>query len=241
MNDKESASEQLQTTAEIAEDKSSRSPLRSASPDKVARFIAICGLLLSTVTGTIAVLSFVAGRSEHLVTNRLAAKDLCDEALDLMGGNIRGTPWITLSRGAVSPEEMRLFAQAQRKLEKALEKAIEIAPDYYAPYELLGLYYLRFGNLEKAHEYLRRSVALAPEEEAAWPWSDLAQVLGGMGRNKEAEEAYRQAISLRPRFPVFHNNFSNFLRNIGRIDEADREYKLAQQLSNETGTPLELR
>jgi Tfp pilus assembly protein PilF len=122
---------------------------------------------------------------------------------------------------------MRLYALAHRRL----DKAIEIDPSYYGPYELLGLYYRRFGDKEKAEDYIRKSVRLAPSEEAAWPWCDLAI---------EAEEAVRQAVSLKPRFPMFHLNFSIFLRNSGRIDESDRESRIAQQLSNETGIPLEL-
>ena len=49
---------------------------------------------------------------------------------------------------------------------------------------------------------------------------NLGALLGGLGRNDEAEAAYRQAVTLQPTFPHARLNLGHLLERAGKTDEA---------------------
>ena len=61
----------------------------------------------------------------------------------------------------------------------------------------------------------------------------LAFKLKGLGRLKEAESNYRQAIALRPDLPEAHNNLGHLLQELNRWDEAEQNIRQALALRPE--------
>ena len=62
-------------------------------------------------------------------------------------------------------------------------------------YGSLGISYAMTGNLPKAEEYVRKALALAPNDPTLW--QNLAAVLANAGKAQEAEQAMQKANSLR--------------------------------------------
>ena len=61
----------------------------------------------------------------------------------------------------------------------------------------------------------------------------LAFKLKGLGRIKEAESNYRQAIALRPDLPEAYNNLGHLLQELNRWDEAEQNIRQALALRPE--------
>ncbi len=61
-------------------------------------------------------------------------------------------------------------------------------------------------------------------------WSKLAEAYDTAGRNEEAAQAYRQAITAKPDVPGYYNNMGNVLARAGKIDEAKAAYTKSAEL-----------
>ena len=83
----------------------------------------------------------------------------------------------------------------QRSIE-LLERAIQIDPDYAIAHQALGRLYQRARDLVRAEYHFRRSLEIDPADY--WSNMYMANLLGVLGRNEEAERTYRLAISLHP-------------------------------------------
>ncbi len=69
------------------------------------------------------------------------------------------------------------------------------------------------GNLTKAEEYLRKAIALQPDN--AELYNNMGLVLQGMGKIDEAVEHFQKAISLNPNLADAHYNLGNIFREKG--------------------------
>ena len=77
----------------------------------------------------------------------------------------------------------------------------------------------------RAWSYLRRALALAPDDvPAAY---DLGTLLLEAERFDEAEDALRRVVRLRPDHAEAHNNLGIALASQGRVAEARREFEAA--------------
>lgn len=63
----------------------------------------------------------------------------------------------------------------------------------------LATIYARFGVLDKAFQYYKKSIELAPKRQESY--LDLAQLLGATGNHQEAEAAAKAAYELEPGYP----------------------------------------
>ena len=68
--------------------------------------------------------------------------------------------------------------------------------------------------------------ALEIEPNLAEAHNNLGTTLKELGRLKEAEASFTQAITLKPDLVEAHNNLGNILQELGRIDEATNIYHL---------------
>ena len=107
----------------------------------------------------------------------------------------------------------------QRSME-LLERAIQIDPDYAIAHQVLGRLFQRAKDLSRAEYHFRRSLEVDPADY----WSNIymANLLGVMGRNAEAEDAYRFATHLHPEIAGGIETFARFLESIGKDEEARR-------------------
>src|SRR5437899_8255728 len=80
---------------------------------------------------------------------------------------------------------------------------------------LLGMVLFDRGQHENGIELIRRAIAADPT--AAHFHSNLASILGKLGRTAEAVEHLREAIRLDPNFPEAHNNLGVALESLGHL------------------------
>ncbi len=72
--------------------------------------------------------------------------------------------------------------------------------------------------------------AIAHDPDKPDPHANLGLALHALGRVREAEAAYRQALALRESFPEAHNSLGSALQELGRLDEAVAHYRRALDL-----------
>lgn len=105
-----------------------------------------------------------------------------------------------------------------RKSVELLERAIQIDPDYALAHQALGRLSQRAKDLTQAEYYFRRSLEIDPADY--WSNMYMANLLGVLGRNEEAEQQYRLATTLHPEIAGGVETFARFLESIGKQEEA---------------------
>lgn len=78
-------------------------------------------------------------------------------------------------------------------------------------------------NLDKAVAVQEERVAADPRDPVAW--NDLGNLMVVVGRDAEAEQAYRQALALAPGDPAAHFNLALLMEQDGRIKDAEAELR----------------
>jgi len=106
----------------------------TANKDWLARIIALGGLVVALVTGTISVRTYIENKESQTLTRRLQACELLDKAFDLIADS-RGATVVYLKTGPMTEEESQRYELARRDI----ERAIELAPDFYLGHEYYGL------------------------------------------------------------------------------------------------------
>jgi len=118
-------------------------------------------------------------------------------------------------------------ANPSRAIE-VLERATQIDPRYGAAHQALGRLYQKGKDLPRAEYHFRRSLEVDPADY----WSNiyLANLLGALGRNEEAEQTYRFVTDLHPEITGGLDLFARFLDSVGKQEEAAkiRERGLSQ-------------
>ena len=72
---------------------------------------------------------------------------------------------------------------------------------------------------------------------AAFGLNGLGNLLRGLKRYEEAEQAYRQAIALDPKYAYPWNNLGNVMKDLERYEEAEQAYRQAIALGPEYAYP----
>jgi tetratricopeptide (TPR) repeat protein len=116
---------------------------------------------------------------------------------------------------------------AQKDTEQAeseLLKAVDLAPDYLRPYEMLANIYLARENIEAAKkQYLSM---IEKNDKLAQPHMLLAVLLETEKKFDEAETHYRKALEISPNYAAAANNLSFHLAS--RTDKFDEALALAK-------------
>lgn len=112
-----------------------------------------------------------------------------------------------------------------------LHKALELRPDYPGAHLNLGSVYFDSGNHAAALHHAREAVRLAPERADAR--FNLGLVLLDHVALNEAAEAFRQALAIRPRYPVAAGAYLytlNLLPSADPVAVADEHRNVAAKL-----------
>jgi eukaryotic-like serine/threonine-protein kinase len=126
-----------------------------------------------------------------------------------------------------------LLSQAGEEAKRAL------GLDSNLPESLLafGMIQAESGNSIEARDAFSRALELAPGDDSAC--RSFAAMYSNLGRNKEAEEMYRQAVALRPNFWRNHYELGTFEWQFeGNLDEARVHLLKASELHPEGFAPL---
>lgn len=122
----------------------------------------------------------------------------------------RPAAWVNLGVALV---EWQQYGAALSALERALELAPEFAPAHLARADALrGL-----GRLTPAVEAYRRAIALQPFAPAL---NKLGCLLRVLRRGEEAESCYRKALDLAPNYATARVNLATLQIDMGRVDLA---------------------
>ena len=120
------------------------------------------------------------------------------------------------------------YAFGQQDFTGAIEhyaKAASLAPDYSAPYNLLGYAYRQVGDYPKAEQAFQRYIELIPNDPN--PHDSYGELLLKMGKFDASIAQYRQALAIDPQFQPSHLGIATDLMYAGKAGEAAAEYQQA--------------
>ena len=117
-------------------------------------------------------------------------------------------------------------ARAAREAIVTYQKAINLDPEYYCSYQLLGEYYYHRGRYEQSAEQFSIVIKKAPGFFDGY--SSLAAALVELGRYDEAEEALRKSLTIR--------ETAQGLNNLGAIRSLQRRFAEAVELQKKALT-----
>ncbi len=100
----------------------------------------------------------------------------------------------------------------------------------------LGFVLSQMGNHDEALKLYRHSLTLKEEDVTHLA---IASELRSMGRLDEAEEHYKKAIALDPKYEVTYFNYANLLVDMNRIAEAKMMYEKALEIEPELNAAKE--
>jgi type IV pilus biogenesis/stability protein PilW len=114
------------------------------------------------------------------------------------------------------------------RAETAFRTALELDPYLTDAHNFLGVVLSEHGRSEEAEAEFR--IAL---KDPAYPtpemvYLNLGLLYAGQGRNDDAIAELRRAVEINPRFYKAHFELASLLDREGRIEEAAREYEVAQ-------------
>jgi TolB-like protein/Flp pilus assembly protein TadD len=128
------------------------------------------------------------------------------------------------------------FRQQFDEARSACEKAIELDPDNFLPYWLLGRINYSTDRYEEALDLFKKVLSLKPDFYATY--TDIKICNNALGRTAEAEEALNALLGFMPGYVLQHPDdgrarmiYAINLASVGREAEAKREGDKAVELS----------
>lgn len=120
--------------------------------------------------------------------------------------------------------------RAPVEVQRAYERAANLAPDSAGVWGALGHFLEEQGDIEGAEASFRRAVAVSPA--SAHLWSRLARLCRARpGRSETAEELLRRAVEEKPGAAWYHEELADALRASGKLAEAASTYRIAIELA----------
>lgn len=110
------------------------------------------------------------------------------------------------------------------------EKELALNPAHAAAHYKLADAYTRAGKWEEAHRLLQRSIWL--DATATGPYVLMGKVLLKKNENELAARTLERALQMDPNNFIAHHMLGQAYRALGRIQDAERELKRAQELQS---------
>jgi len=117
--------------------------------------------------------------------------------------------------------EIQISGKMFERLRKTLENYIRLKPGHYIAYYNLAMLLLADGDLKGAENALRKSIALAKENERAW--NALGNVYMQKGDFEMAKEYFEKAVGLNP-------NYWRGWYNLALVYSKKREFSRALEM-----------
>jgi len=105
------------------------------------------------------------------------------------------------------------------QVEPNLQKAVDLAPEYWSAHATLGVHYLLKNRLPEARTEIEKLLELAPDNPAAYNY--LGLVNSQEWRLEEARKAYEKEIQLAPTAAAY-SNLGLVLRDSGAYRDAEK-------------------
>jgi predicted O-linked N-acetylglucosamine transferase (SPINDLY family) len=116
------------------------------------------------------------------------------------------------------------------RLEEAIQsyrQALDIKPDDAEVLSNLGNALIGCGHHAEARHCLERALSISPDLPQTW--ANLASAFHETGLMDDALTCYQRSLDLAPS-AACHSNFGNALRDLGRLAEAETQYRQALRL-----------
>ncbi len=124
--------------------------------------------------------------------------------------------------------ELYLYKSRLPEAIEQFQKELELNPGEAAVYYKLADAYSRLQKYEEAEKLLQRSIWL--DATSTGPYILMGKVLEKKGETALAVRALQRAIAMDPNNPMPHHLLGQAYRELGRVDEAEQELKLSEQL-----------
>jgi tetratricopeptide (TPR) repeat protein len=134
-------------------------------------------------------------------------------------------------RGHALLGNYHLLAQQHEQAIEQYEAAIEIAPDFSAPYNGMGYAYRFLGRYAEAEQAFKKYIELIPDEPN--PYDSYAELLMKMGRFEESIRNYEKALSYNPNFMPSHVGIGNDYLFVDRPDKARDSFQRLLELARD--------
>ena len=108
-------------------------------------------------------------------------------------------------------------------------RTLELQPDAQVIHTNLGVFYSDHGDWAAAER--EWTLALGPGKPSAVTLNNLGLVRRNQKRYSEAADLFEQAILLRPKYMTPYRNLAEMYAEMGRLDDADRQYRQAVSLA----------
>ena len=139
--------------------------------------------------------------------------------------NVPIDPYLTALRDALAQQKQGQWAAAEAGYLEILTRC----PDHAMAMHLLGIVLGQTGRASAGADYLRRSVALNPQDPLAW--NNLANILKQLGELVEAAQAYERALALQPGYLSAWCSLGEVSRMLRRYPRALVAYRHAVVLA----------
>jgi tetratricopeptide (TPR) repeat protein len=119
--------------------------------------------------------------------------------------------------------------------EKALHRALELDPFMTDVHNYLGSVYSEMGRNADAEMEYRKALSDRTYPTPQIVYLNLGLLYRSEGRDDEALDALRTAVEIDPKYYRAHYELAKLLEHIGRLEEAVREYEVAEPDLRELG------
>jgi protein O-mannosyl-transferase len=153
-----------------------------------------------------------------------------DDAIDVLQQSLRSKP---ANPDAHVNLGLAYVAMGERQTaEQEFQAGLALAPFSVRAHNHLGQLYLDEGRYREAAEQFRRSLESVPSAKA---YSGEGLALWRMGRKDKAEADFKAAEAMNPRDAHNHFVLGSFYGELGRTQEAVREYQAGLSINPEDG------
>jgi protein O-GlcNAc transferase len=125
-----------------------------------------------------------------------------------------------------------------QQAEALYRQVLAVHPNHADSLHLLGIIARQMGQPLRALEYLDKAIKIQPR--AAAYRTSRGNALKDLGRTKEAETAYRDALGLQRDFPEALSNLGGLLVELGRFSEAENVCRDAVRARPDYGAHINL-
>jgi len=102
-----------------------------------------------------------------------------------------------------------------------LQRALEVAPDFYQVYENLSQAWVMLGNLKEAETCLKKY--LEHNQSSFSAWKALGDILSDQGKDEESDKAYKNAITTDKKYLKLQDAMQSVQK--GNLGEAESIYR----------------
>ena len=107
--------------------------------------------------------------------------------------------------------------------QQEMQQALKLDPHNTKAMQGLASIYAERDRSEEAEKLYREAVTLRPD---SWiGLNELSKFCAGRGEHEKAAELLRHAIEVTPDNPIVHSNLALTLQDLGKLDEAEAEFK----------------